>query len=244
MRKPIISFSLLAIALTAGSAHAADVIYQEPAPAPIAVEPAASAFYIAGRIGAAFPRDTEFGVLGTTVVNDYESAGLNGSIAFGGDLGVFGFPLRAEIEGGYTSASVDSHTVVGIGTLSGDAAFGSTRTIYGLVNAYVDFGDGPLKPYVGGGIGAAHVDFRNHGVVVPAGIGLPVGPLTAMDDSGTGFAWQVGAGISYDLTSNLTAELGYRYFNVENVGLTAADGTGSDVDVRSHQINLGLRVSF
>lgn len=65
-----------------------------------------------------------------------------------------------------------------------------------------------------------------------------------MDDSGTGFAWQVGAGVSYDLTSNLTAELGYRYFNVENVGLTAADGTGSDVDVRSHQVNLGLRVSF
>lgn len=126
MRKSIGSLSFLAIALTAGSAHAADVIYQEPAPAPIVVEPAASAFYIAGRIGAAFPRDTEFGVLGTTVINDYESAGLNGSIAFGGDLGVFGFPLRAEIEGGYTSASVDNHTVVGIGTLGGDAALGST----------------------------------------------------------------------------------------------------------------------
>jgi len=104
-----------------------------------------------------------------------------------------------------------------------------------LVNAYVDFGSGALKPYIGAGAGVGSVEFDNHGV---SAVG------TALDDSGTGLAWQIGAGVSYAFSEQTTLELGYRYFNVDSVELTAVDGTSSDVDVRAHQVMVGLRYAF
>lgn len=212
----------------AGAASAADMV-EEP------IATTTSGIYIAGRIGAAFAQDTRFGVLGTTVTNDYDSVGFNGSLAVGNSYDFGGVQARAEIEGGYMTNGIDSHLVAGVGNFTGAAAFGRTNVLYGLVNGYVDFGSGPLKPYIGAGIGAANVDFDNHGVNA-------VG--TAMNDSATGLAWQVGAGASYAFTPQTTLELGYRYFNVENVSLAAVDNTRSDVDVRAHQINFGVRYAF
>jgi len=223
------------VALVCGilPAQAADVA--EPAPAPEAVVTAPQYnWYIAARIGAAFADDTEFGVLGTTVTNDYDT-GWVGSAAVGTQFDLGGFRPRAEIEMGYLSNEVDSHDVAGIGRFEGDDAFGKTNVFFGLVNGYLDFLEGPLKPYVSAGLGFGHVDFDNHGITA-------VG--TAMDDSATGFAWQVGAGISYAFTPQTTMELGYRYFSVENVGLVAVDGTESDVDIHSNQVMLGLRYAF
>ncbi len=191
-------------------------------------------WYIAARIGAAFPEDTEFGVLGTTVTNEYDT-GWAGSAAIGTQFDFVGLRPRAEFEMGYLSSDVDAHDVAGIATFSGDDAFGQTDVLFGLVNGYVDFLDGPLKPYIGAGLGFGHVEFDNHGITA-------VG--TAMDNSATGFAWQVGAGVSWEFVPQMTMELGYRYFSVENVGLTAVDGTESDVDVSANQVTLGLRYSF
>jgi OOP family OmpA-OmpF porin len=213
---------------TAGFAAAADMVE-----APMETTP--SGIYIAGRIGTAFAQDTRFGVLGTTVTNNYDSVGFNGSLAVGNTYEFGGFQARAELEGGYMTNGIDSHLVAGVGNFTGAAAFGRTNVLYGLVNGYVDFGSGPFKPYIGAGIGAANVDFDNHGVNA-------VG--TAMNDSAAGLAWQVGAGASYALTQQTTLELGYRYFNVENVSLTAVDNTRTDVDVRAHQINFGVRYAF
>lgn len=212
---------------------AADVVEPVPAVTPM-VEQGGYGWYIAGRIGAAFPEDTEFGVLGTTVTNEYDT-GLVGGVAVGTQFDLGGFRPRAELEVGYMSSSIDSHVVGGVGTFSGADAFGDTNVIYGLANAYLDFGSGPLKPYIGAGLGFGHVDFDNHGV---SAVG------TAMDDSGTGLAWQIGAGVSYAFSEQMTVELGYRFFNVESVELTAVDGTNSDVDVRAHQVMLGIRYAF
>jgi opacity protein-like surface antigen len=219
-----------------GSAQAADVVYQEPVmAAPVAAAAPMPAFYLAGRVSGTFAEDTRFGVLGTTVTNDYNTIGFEGSLAIGTSLSGFGIPLRAELEGGYMRNGIDSHNIAGVGNFTGGDAFGSTNVLYGLANAYADFGDGPLRPYVGAGIGYARVGFDNHGV---SAVG------TALDDSGHGLAWQVGAGVSYDVTNEATVELGYRYFGVENVGLTAVDGTNSSVDVRAHQVRLGMRFAF
>lgn len=226
----IAAFGLLGSVL---AAQAADIGEPMPIEAAPIVEPSYD-WYIAARIGAAFNRDTDFGVLGTSVSNSYDT-GWVGSLAVGTQFNLGGLTPRGEIEVGYSQSDVDSHDVAGVGTFDGSAASGKTSVLYGLVNGYIDFLDGPIKPYVGAGIGVGHVKFDNHGVT---GVG------TVLDDSGTGFAWQVGGGVSYAFTPQMTADLGYRYFNVENVELTAIDGTDSDVDVRSHQVTIGLRYSF
>jgi opacity protein-like surface antigen len=226
-------FPLTAVALiVSGPVLAADMVEPVPAEAPI-VE-AAPSWYIAARVGAAFPEDTDFGVLGTTVTNEYNT-GFVGGLAVGTQFNLGGLTPRGELEVGYMSSGIDAHTIAGVGTVTGDDAFGDTNVIYGLANVYLDLGSGPLKPFIGGGIGIGHVDFDGHGVT---GVG------TAMDDSGTGFAWQIGGGVSYAFNDQLTAEVGYRYFNVDGVNLTAVDGTESDVDVRAHQVMVGLRYAF
>ncbi|MEM8876416.1 MAG: outer membrane beta-barrel protein [Pseudomonadota bacterium] len=192
-------------------------------------------FYVAGRVGAAWNEETDFGIP-ALVTNDYD-VGINFSGAIGREFAFAGYGARAELELGYLTNEVDSHTVAGLGTFAGSAAGGATNTFYGLANGYIDFDSqgGPITPYVSAGIGLASVDFDTHGIA-PAG--------TVMNDSAVGFAWQIGAGVSYELSDQIDLEVGYRFFNVENVGLTSVGGVNSDVDLRSHQVNAGWRYRF
>ncbi|MEM9331952.1 MAG: outer membrane beta-barrel protein [Pseudomonadota bacterium] len=210
---------------------------------------ASSKYYFAARLGAAFAEDSSFDLnaaaaVPTAIDNLYESSNIMGAIALGKN---FGGGFRGEIEVSYGSSEIDAHTIVALpATLSGSSAFGDTSVLTGLVNGYYDFDLGGVSPYVSAGLGAARLDFDNHGVVIPAGgvAGLPAGPITALDDSGTGFAWQVGAGLNVEIDAITTFEIGYRYQSVENVELTAVDGTRTDVDFETHNIIGGLRFDF
>jgi opacity protein-like surface antigen len=221
----------------AGVAQAADVAEAAP-PAAAPVLEATPSWYLAARAGVAFPLDTNFDFGGANVHTDYDT-GFVGGVAIGTQFNVGSFAPRAEVEFGYMRTGVDTHQIDGF-TVPDYDSFGHENVFYGLVNGYLDFGSGPLKPYIGAGVGFGHVEFDNYGV------GSGGGNITALDDSGTGFAWQVGAGLSYAWDAHSTIELGYRYFSVENVGVTANDllGSQSDVDVRAHQVMLGFRYAF
>ena len=235
-RAAVALLSLFALGST--SAHAADAVL-EPDPAPPEPTPITeiqeSGWYIAGRIGAAFADDTEFSTLGTQVENAYDVG-----YAFSGAVG-YEFktdsPLsfRAEGEVGYSKDEIDTHNVVGTGVFNGGDAFGETTTFYGLVNGYIDYELGPITPFVSAGVGYGQLDFSGHGVT-PTGV--------VLNDQGSGVAWQVGAGAAYSVTDTVKLDLGYRYFGIENAGVTATDATGSDVDYRAHQITLGIRKAF
>lgn len=207
-------------------------------------------FYIAARIIGAFTNDTDFNltIVPTNIINNYNEPGLGGALAFGYDFDTGGgVGVRGELEGGILSNSIDSHTVVALGaTFDGANAFGDTRVLYGMANVAIDLdlGNG-FKPYVGAGLGWAQVNFDNHGIVLAGPVG-PLGPgnVTAMDDSDSGLMWQIGAGVGYDVSENLTLELGYRYMQVNNIELTAVDGTVSSVPIHQHQGMLGFRYSF
>jgi opacity protein-like surface antigen len=195
-------------------------------------------FYVAGRIGANWNEETDFNIPGALVTNDYD-IGINFSGAIGREFAFAGYGMRAELELGYLTNDIDSHNVGGavLGNFTGGAHSVKPAALYGLANGYIDFDNwgGPIKPYVSAGIGIASVDFDGHGVA---------GPGVVMNDSAAGFAWQIGTGISYKLTDRVDLELGYRFFNVENAGLTSVGGVSSDVDLRSHQVNAGLRYRF
>lgn len=206
-------------------------------------------YYIATRLGVAFTDDTSFDLnsaaaVPTGIDNTYEDSNVIGSFAAGKE---FGNGFRGEIEVSYGKSDIETHTIVALpATFSGSDAFGETTVLTGLVNGYYDFDFGGFTPYVSAGVGIGRIDFENHGVVIPAGgaAGLPAGPITAMNDGGNGLAWQIGAGVGFDVTSSTVLELGYRYQSIENVNLTAVDSTQTDVDFSTHNVTAGLRFKF
>ncbi len=81
----------------------------------------------------------------------------------------------------------------------------------GLANAYIDLGTWRgVTPYVGGGIGIASVSVQGfEDVNVPHN-----GWAYGTDHTETNFAWALYAGVSYDVTSQFTMDLGYRYLDM------------------------------
>ena len=53
------------------------------------------------------------------------------------------------------------------------------------------------------------------------------------------FAWQVGAGIGYALTPQLTFDLKYRYFATSD-----PEFDGTEVEYASHNVYAGIRLHF
>jgi opacity protein-like surface antigen len=80
-----------------------------------------------------------------------------------------------------------------------------------LANAYVDLGTyNGITPYIGAGIGGAHVDWDNLRNEIP---GQP--PVEHEGAANWRFAYAVMAGASYCLTDKLKLDAGYRYSRIE-----------------------------
>ena len=95
----------------------------------------------------------------------------------------------------------------------------------------------PMSLYGGGGIGAARIHMN-------ATDNVSEGSATV-----TNFAWQGGAGITYQLTDITTFQLGWRYVSMGKIGadLKFAPGAkagGYDLDLSSHELVAGLRINF
>ncbi|MEL6872303.1 MAG: outer membrane beta-barrel protein, partial [Pseudomonadota bacterium] len=181
-----------------------------------------------------FAEDTDFDFGTANVINTYEDLGYSVSASLGTEIWeTSSYVLRGDIELGYRSAAVESHIIGGVDQAG---STGDTDVFFGLANLTMDFKTGtPFRPYLSAGGGFGHVDLNGHSTTAT---GL------AMDDSATGYSFQVGAGFSYALSETTSLTAGYRYFNVIDVDLTATDGTESSVDVEDHQILLGLRQRF
>ena len=114
---------------------------------------------------------------------------------------------------------------------------GDAEALVGLVNLDLDPDPGwPVRPYLGGGIGAACVS-------LDTGDGAPL----AVDDQAGAFAWNLAAGLSHDLTAHVTLSAGYRYLHLESTDFSASVAgvdTGDIDDVTSHEVLVGLRYTF
>lgn len=90
-----------------------------------------------------------------------------------------------------------------------------------MINGFYDFNrDGAIQPYLGLGLGYAQVDSG------------------ADDDSN--WAWQGLAGVAIPLGERLSLDIGYRYFNVQDL----ESGPISDLDYTHQAATLGLRFQF
>jgi opacity protein-like surface antigen len=132
---------------------------------------------------------------------------------------------------GPTSAPTYNTTTAGI---DGDA-----NALFLLANLWIDVPVGDvIRPYIGGGVGIGRLDVD----VSTTGGG------ELIDDADWGFAYQLGAGIGFGITPNITVDVGYRFKAINNLELdaTAPSGTGFEVDAdyKSHNVLVGLRFGF
>ena len=167
---------------------------------------------------------------------DWSDTGLTGDIGI--DTGkniafAYGFnampSLRTELEVSYRKADLDDITVDGVGTadLTGDV-----KTWGFLLNGYYDFmADQSFSPYISAGVGA----LRHSGKISSvAGLGV-----TGVSGSDTVFAYQLGAGASYDIGHNLALDGGYRY-----LGSSDPDFSTTTAEYDAHEFRLGVRYGF
>ena len=111
---------------------------------------------------------------------------------------------------------------------------GNLSTFAVMANAWYDFDIGAkVRPYVGGGIGWARMD----------GDVVSFTSLTAMEQTDSGFAWQIGLGGRYAVGDGVAVGLGYRYFSgPEFASFGAADSSRLDND--SHAVQLELNIDI
>jgi opacity protein-like surface antigen len=170
---------------------------------------------------------------------DDSTAGV--ALAVGYDFGVkFDVPVRVELEYAYRGENKESwNTTSGADSLEGSMKV-HAQTLF--VNAYYDFkNDTAFTPYVGFGIGAAFLDTKNS-------IDLVYGGNTydaSASNTETNFAWNVGAGVAYELTKSWDIDFGYRFVDMGQAEGGKINGAvHGEADVTAHEFALGLRYTF
>lgn len=191
--------------------------------------------------------------------------GSDSDNVFGGALAVgynfaprHSIPVRAELEYALFSEAKGkgSHAEYDMGTLD----------VYGLkqkhqihtlfVNAYYDItNETVFTPYIGAGVGMAFVRTKAEANFNDYGTGDDWSLSgSSSRKTNTNFAWNIGAGVSWELNQQVSLDLGYRFAGLGKVKsnsatLHAPDGQQADIKAETknlymHQVALGVRFSF
>jgi opacity protein-like surface antigen len=167
----------------------------------------------------------------------------NPGYIIGGAFGVdWGNSIRTEIELSHARWGADKFHYYETfdGGLSGTGnTNGSVSATYLLGNAWVDLSHGSqITPYVGGGLGVGW-----------ANVSMFPGVSSQVEFSSSGFAFQLGAGVRFNVNDNLSIDAGYRFKDI--IGLnygSFANGpwtdTLTDTSLASHNFQIGLTYSF
>lgn len=160
--------------------------------------------------------------------------GFTGELGVGYDFGLF----RVEPTIGYTSNNLNREDAA----VGGFDASGRTRSFQMGVSGYVDVPTGGIiKPYVGGGIGAARVDAKLSRLDSVTGAG------SSYSDKDWGFLWHADAGVGVQVAPKTTVELGGRYTQTSSLrfdGQNAGVATSYEPKLRSFSGTIGIRRSF
>ena len=164
------------------------------------------------------------------------------------------------IFGGSVHAELDN-----LGDPAGDPTQFSTfegdmTVVTVLTSLYADVGTyAGITPYVGAGIGFAHVDYSDATKTeclsppVPSGstttCGSAVDPGAVIEetslhgDSSLRLAWALSAGAAYNFNENVAIDGGYRFVRIDEGPFTTDSGS-KDGGIDMHQIRIGARYKF
>ena len=193
--------------------------------------------------------DNSYGDSGSERIGSKTDDVFGGSIAIGYDFDKkFGLPVRAELEyAGFSKAEGKRTYHDGIVKETLKQTFG-IQTLF--LNAYWDINTGTaFTPYIGTGLGMGFINTKG------SSKGLDTtNPTDSWSDSTgsknvTNFAWNVGAGLGYDLTENWTLDVGYRFVGLGSVKTKSYNDEdtsyyGKTNNLYQHQVAVGVRYTF
>jgi opacity protein-like surface antigen len=173
---------------------------------------------------------------------DADDKVFGGSIALGLRTPVSLGAVRMEIEYARNGDAKKSHTN------KDDEKFDITlknQTL--LFNAYYDFNTNTaFTPYIGAGLGVARLKGTMNWVE-----DIDDGSSISSGKSRTNFAWQIGAGVAYNINENVAVDLGYRYIDYGKLSKSSSEEydwgditISNKVESKAHEIMLGLRYTF
>jgi OmpA-OmpF porin, OOP family len=163
--------------------------------------------------------------------------GFNVAGELGYDFGLF----RSGFELGYQRAGLgDVNNVLGIGAVGApgvnNVTSGNISALSFMLNGLFDFGDSDSwAGSVGGGVGIAQYKASKFATGVNPAF---------LNDSDTGFAWQVLAGVRKAISDNVDLNLGYKYFNIPKINTVAANGAALRTKLATHNLMLGFTYNF
>ncbi|WP_245413722.1 outer membrane protein [Fulvimarina endophytica] len=275
--------ALGAMTIAQGSAQAADII-EEPiyvAPAPVPVPVSTAGWYIRGDVGYAFS-ETTHGRYNAPVhyvhpddyhlphppqkffaqSYTYDTVDVDDAFIVGGGVGYrFNEFARMDFTADYLSRDLrgSSNCVDLPSDLCRYDDTSKTNVWLLMANAHADLGTyGMFTPYVTGSIGAAHVAYDDLKNTFKCGGGFEASicdeTRTHEGKSSWRFAYGLGAGVSFDLTSSLKLDAGYKWTHVRGgdafgydpddiaLGFTGVQGRDDGFDI--HTVRAGVRYEF
>ena len=144
--------------------------------------------------------------------------GFNGAVEFGVSYDAW----RLGLEVSYRQNKIKSSTNANV------ANYNKINALAGMINVYYDYAlTEECSLYVGAGLGMAKYNF-----VAVAG---------KVETGKCVFAWQVLAGVAYDINENWTVEAGYRLFGTSKVKIS---NTAKIKTPLQNSLELGLRYNF
>lgn len=192
-------------------------------------------------------------------VSDFGSLDSKSDSAFGGSFAVgydlqqnMNIPIRAEIEYALRSESKGKYSRPyddGSGLIKGSGSMNfKVQSVF--LNIYYDIETGTkFTPYLGGGLGVAIIDANGK-------LQLSQDDVVYLDQSAsnteTNFAFNLAAGVGYDVSDKLTMDLGYRYadFGEGKTGeipvrtFLGNDSLAGKARIVAHEVLFGIRYKF
>ena len=144
--------------------------------------------------------------------------------------------VRGEIAVTYRETDIDQ-----AGLTSGAQADGDLSLLAFMANGYVDFDLGPVKPWIGAGIG---------GGIYKIDVQQKVPGAFDIDDGDPVFVYNAMAGVALPVTEVFTLNVGYRYIAIAGEtgsGAIIAPATTTqqvDDEFDAHEVVIGLRFGF
>jgi opacity protein-like surface antigen len=168
----------------------------------------------------------------STELDDGYAFGINAGYDHG--LLTHNIGLRTELEYTYRNNEVDTHSINGASPSAGATGEVTSNAFMANAIAYAETNT-PIKPYIGGGLGFAMVEYEGYGVsAIPA----------VLDDDDTVFAYQGILGAEYEITEEFSLTGDYRYFKTTDPDVTSAVNFSTSTEYENHNFIFGARYKF
>lgn len=155
--------------------------------------------------------------------------------------------IRVELEYNYRKPTVRSQVhPYADGTVKGfDAEKIKVSHDSVMINAYYDFDTNTkFTPYVSGGIGVARLKANGKVANVEHGATTTY-EIDGLSRSKNNLAWNLGAGVGYQVNENVVVDAGYRYVDNGSISVWSLDGASKmKTESKSHEFLLGVRYEF